>query len=123
MLATNNMRHRYILIGILCIAAFLRLWHIESVPPSISWDEAAFGYNAWSVLKTGKDEYGKTYPLLFESFGEYKLPGMVYTVALSEALFGLNEFGIRFPSALFGTLTVLVLYLLTKEYIKKQSAV
>lgn len=122
MLTTNNMRDRYILIGILCIAAFLRLWHIESVPPSISWDEAAFGYNAWSVLKTGKDEYGKTYPLLFESFGEYKLPGMVYTVALSEALFGLNEFGIRFPSALFGTLTVLVLYLLTKEYIKKQSA-
>lgn len=117
------MKQKYILISIMVIAALLRLWNISIVPPSISWDEAAFGYNAWSILNTGKDEYGRSFPLLFESFGEYKLPGMVYTVAVSEALFGLTEFAIRFPSAVFGIMTVVVLYFLTNEYIRKPSPV
>ncbi len=93
----------------------LCLWHLGGTPPSLTWDEAAWGYNAYSILKTGRDEYGNFLPLILKSFGDYK-PGLyVYLVALSEAIFGLNEFVVRLPSALFGSLGIFLLYLVVKE--------
>ncbi len=114
--------HRLILLTVLFLAATLRFVWLDRVPPSLSWDEVSIGYNAWSILKTGKDEYGTPHPLLFRSFEDYKLPGMVYSVALSEKVFGLNEWGVRFPSALFGTLTVLFFYFLVKILLKNFKA-
>lgn len=114
------MKHTYtILLGIFIVAAFFRFWQISALPPSISWDEAAIGYNAWSILTTGKDEYGTPYPFLFKSFDDYKLPGMIYVTAFSEAVFGLTEFGVRFPSAMFGMGIVIVLYFLGTELFSK----
>ena len=52
------------LILILALAAFLRFYKIGQVPPSLNWDEVAIGYNAYSILKTGKDEWGVPFPLL-----------------------------------------------------------
>ena len=72
------------------LALFLRLWRISDFPPALSWDEAAIGYNAYSILETGKDEYGESYPILFKSFNDYKLPGYIYLTTISEKLFGLN---------------------------------
>lgn len=104
-----------VLICIFLLAIFLRFFQLSDVPPSLSWDEVAIGYNAWSILKTGKDEYGVSFPMLFRSFDDSKLPGMIYTTVVSEAIFGLNEFGVRFPSAFFGVLTVIVCYFILKE--------
>lgn len=109
------MRDKLILISILFLGSFLRFFWLDKIPPSLSWDEVAIGYNAWSILATGKDEYGQSLPLLFRSFDDYKLPGMVYITALSEKIFGLNEWGVRFPSAFLGILTVLVFYFLLRE--------
>jgi 4-amino-4-deoxy-L-arabinose transferase-like glycosyltransferase len=100
---------------ILFLAFFLRFYQISSNPPGLYWDEASIGYNAYSILKTGKDESGEFLPIVFKSFGDYKQPLYFYLTSLSMAIFGLNEFAIRFPSAFFGTLTVLLLYFLTKE--------
>ncbi len=100
---------------ILCVASFLRLWHLSSVPPHLTSDEAALGYNAYSIMKTGRDEYGKLLPLIFKSFGDYK-PGLyVYTAIPFIKLFGLNEFSVRLPSALSGIATVAILYLLVRD--------
>ena len=70
------------IIVILLIAAFLRFYKLDSYPVSISWDEAAIGYNAYSIAQTGKDEYGQKFPVLFRSFNDYKLPGYIYLDAL-----------------------------------------
>lgn len=105
---------------IISLAIFLRFWQLSEVPPSLSHDEVAIGYNAYSVLRTGKDEYGNFMPLLFRSFDDYKLPGMVYSTAVSVGIFGLNEFGVRFPSAFFGVLSVIFFYLILKESLSKQ---
>jgi len=112
------LRNSFFLILIILIAGILRFYDLAGTPPSLSHDEVAIGYNAYSILKTGRDEYGLILPLLFRSFDDYKLSGMVYISIPSVAIFGLNEIGVRFPSALLGTLTVLVFYFLVKELIK-----
>jgi 4-amino-4-deoxy-L-arabinose transferase-like glycosyltransferase len=106
------------ILGILILAALLRFYKLGGIPPSLDWDEASIGYNAYSLLKTGKDEYGNSWPLSIRSFNDYKPPAYVYLTIPSVYIFGLNEFSVRFPSALAGTLTVLITYLLVKELFK-----
>lgn len=106
---------QYSLFAILVIAAILRLWNLGNIPPHLTSDEAALGYNAYSVLKTGRDEYGELLPIIFKSFGDYK-PGLyVYTAIPSIAVFGLNEFATRLPGAISGIIAVYLLYLVVKE--------
>lgn len=110
-------KNRFLILAlIITILGFLlRLWYLGSVPPSLNWDEAALGYNAYSILKTGRDEYGKFLPLILKSFGDYKPAFYVYLVTLSELFFGLNEFAIRLPSALLGSLGIFLIFLVVKE--------
>ncbi|MCX6816757.1 MAG: glycosyltransferase family 39 protein [Candidatus Beckwithbacteria bacterium] len=104
------------IVAVLILAAILRFYHLGSNPPSPYWEEAAIGYDAYSVLKTGKDFHGNAWPLVaFESFGDYKPSLYFYATVPSIAVFGLNTFAVRFPSALFGTLTVLLVYFLVKD--------
>ena len=101
------------LISILILAAVLRFYQLGVNPPSPYWEEAAIGFDAYSILKTGRDFHGNPWPLAaFESFGDWKPSLYFYTAVPAVALFGLNTFAVRFPSALFGTLTVLLIYLL-----------
>ena len=103
------------LIIILILAAFLRFYQLNQNPPSLNWDEVSHGYNAYSILKTGTDEWGVRWPLIFRAYGDYKLPVYIYVTALSEAIFGVNGFAVRFPSALAGVLSVLLTYFLVKK--------
>lgn len=116
------MRITVILTVILLVGFFLRFYHLSDFPASLSHDEVAIGYNAYSVLHTGNDEYGTSFPLLFRSFDDYKPSGMIYITAFSIALFGLNEFGVRFPSALLGTLSILAFYFLVKEIMREKKS-
>lgn len=101
------------IISFLFILSFgLRIYKLGVVPPSLDWDEAAIGYNAYSLLKTGKDEYGSFLPIVFRSFDDYKPPVLFYLTVPAVAIFGLNDFAVRFPSALLGALTVVATYFL-----------
>ncbi len=118
------MKEKLFLLFIVFIALILRFWNLSSIPVSLSHDEVAIGYNAWSILQTGKDEFGTSYPILFRSFEDYKLPGYIYSTVISEKFFGLTPFGVRFPSAILGALTVAALYFLVKElFVDKNSKV
>lgn len=106
---------KYLLILIIIIAAFLRFFQLGTNPPSLTWDEVAWGYNAYTIGIDGRDEFGKLLPYdFFESFGDFKPPVYTYLTIIPVWLFGLNEFAVRFASAFFGTLTVLVTYFLVK---------
>lgn len=109
-----------LLLGAIVLAAlFFRTVHLGTNPPAISWDEASIGYNAYTIATTGRDEHGKFLPLAaFAAFGDYKPPVPIYLTVPFVALFGLNETSVRLPSALSGTLTVLVLFLLVMELFK-----
>lgn len=114
------MKKKIILILALVIGAFLRLYSLGDVPNGLTWDEAAIGYNAYSLIKTGHDEHGAFLPLIFKSFGDFKPGAYIYLTIPSVAIFGLNEFAVRFPSALFGILSIYGVYLLVKELFKNE---
>lgn len=115
-----SIKIRILLVFIVGVAFCLRVYNVWDNPPALSWDEVSIGYNAYSILKTGKDEHGRFLPLdAFIAYGDYKPPFAIYATVPFIALFGLNEFAVRFPSVLFGTLTVLVTYFLVKELFKK----
>lgn len=103
-----------ILLFIITLAFFLRFYKINEIPPSLNWDEVSIGYNAYSILKTGRDEWGQFMPIHFKSYGEYKLPTQVYFSIPGIAFFGLNELGVRITPVVYGTLTVLVLFFLAR---------
>ncbi len=106
-----------ILLGLIVfLALFLRLYKLGEVPPSLYWDEASLGYNAYSISQTLRDEHGELLPVTrFIAFGDYKPPGYIYAAAASIKFLGLTEFAVRFPSALAGTLLVLLTYFLAVE--------
>ncbi len=115
------MRKKIIFILILALAIGLRFWNLAKVPPSPDWDEAAIGWNAYSIWKTGKDEYGVKFPLTFRSFDDYKPPLYFYLTIPSIIVFGVNLFAVRLPSAVFGVIGVIGVYFLIKLLFKKEN--
>lgn len=106
---------KIILAIVVLIAAFLRFYQLGVNPPSLTWDEVAWGYNAYSIGVDGRDEFGRLLPYDYlESFGDFKPPMYAYLSVIPVKIFGLNEFATRFASAFFVTLTVLITYFLVK---------
>lgn len=113
-------KKHFLLLLILLLAVFLRFWQLGQNPPSLNWDEVSIGYNAYSILQTGKDEYGNFLPFIFRSLDDYKQPVYPYLAVVSEYFFGITPFAVRLPSALLGSLTVIVIYFLVKELINNK---
>lgn len=113
------MKKIYLIVFLFILIVFslsLRVYKLGSMPSGLFPDEASFGYNAYSVLKTGKDEHGASYPLMFKAFGDQKLPAYVYSLIPSIKIFGLNNFAVRLPSAVAGTLITLAIFFLLLEF-------
>ena len=116
------MKNSSILFGIIIFfAAWFRLTNLTSNPPSLSWDEASIGYNAYTILTKGTDEHGVRFPLgAFAAFGDYKPSLPIYLTVPFIAVFGLSDLAVRLPSSIFGILTVLLIYFLVKELFSNQ---
>src|SRR4030067_1142826 len=109
------LRKNLLIILIALTAAVLRFSAIDRMPSALNWDEISHGFNAYSILQTGKDEWGFTLPTIFRAYGDYKLPVYIYLTVVSELFLGLNAFAVRLPSVLAGIGTVVFTYLLVKE--------
>ncbi len=108
------------LLLILLLAAGLRLYNLSGVPSSVDWDEAAHGYNAYSIMLTGRDEYSAPFPVVLKSFGDYKPALYTYLTMPAIAFFDLNAFSVRLPSALIGILAVFLTFLFVMELFKNE---
>lgn len=93
---------------------FIRLYQLGSVPNGLTVDEADMAYNAYSILKTGKDVYNRSFPLFFQSLDDYKPPFPIYSTIPSIYFLGLSEFSIRLTPAILGALTPLLALFLFK---------
>lgn len=105
-------REWIIIAGCIVLAVVLRFWQLGNIPEGFHSDEAAYGYNAYSILKTGKDEYGKAFPLVLRSYGDYKAAVDSYLAIPFIYVGGLHEWAVRAPSAVFGILFILLTYAL-----------
>ena len=110
-----------LLVFVLILTVFLRLWRISDVPPSLFADELDVGYQAYSILKTGRDYYGNFMPIHFHSLAEWRTPLYLYSAVPTVMLFGISPLGVRLPAAIFGILSVFIFYLLVKQITNHQS--
>lgn len=102
------------------VACVLRSVFLSTVPPGVNRDEASIGYTAYSLGSTGKDEYGRTLPISFESFGDWKMPLYIYLEVPIVHFFGMNEATVRIPSVLAGTLGVFFITFLSFALFQSQ---
>lgn len=113
---------KILLFLVFALGFLLRFVDVGNNPASLNWDEVSHGYNAYSVLKTGEDEWGQFLPLTnFRAYGDYPLPLNLYLTAPFVYFLGLTEFSIRLPHVLLGSLIVLatffLVYGLRKNYL------
>lgn len=111
-----------LLLAIVILSFLLRFYKVSEDPPSLNWDETSIAYNAYSILKTGKDEWNQSFPVHFKSYGEYKLPIQIYLSIPGIYIFGLNEQGVRITPIVYGTLTVLVMFFLGRALFASELA-
>lgn len=104
------------LIFIIFLGAFLRFYHLDSIPRGINDDEASHGYNAYSLLLTGKDEWGKSYPIFFRESGNYASPLYTYLTIIPIKFIGFSIFSTRYVSALSGVLLIFLTYLTVYKF-------
>lgn len=109
----SNKKLNVVVLGLILIASlFWRVYKNDQIPAGFFCDEASIGYNAYSLTTTGADEYGRRWPFFFQAFGDYRNPVPIYANIPSVAVFGLNEFSVRFTTALAGALGIGTAYLL-----------
>ena len=111
---------KIILIVCIFLSIFFNFYKQNDVPGCLNADEAAFGYNAYSILKTGRDEFGAFLPLRLQSFNDFKLPLYSYLSIPFIAFGGLDIFSTRLLNKLIGILFVPLVYLVVYEISKKK---
>ncbi|MBI4058546.1 glycosyltransferase family 39 protein [Candidatus Gottesmanbacteria bacterium] len=114
-------RTTYLLVILLFLSLFLRIYRIADIPPATYLDEMDNAFNAHSLLLTGKDAHGIPWPLQFQSLGDYKPPLPVYLLVPSIKLFGLNTFAIRLPSSLLSAVGVVGVFLLVRRLLGEKA--
>jgi 4-amino-4-deoxy-L-arabinose transferase-like glycosyltransferase len=103
------------IVFILLLSAILRTVDLTGVPNGFHADEASIGYDAFSMLETGRDQYGEFLPLFSRSFGDYDESLYRFLTIPFVGLLGLTEFATRLPAALAGILTIWVFFCLVRE--------
>ena len=102
-------RRTLILLALVSLLAFcLRLYRLDEIPPGLHHDEALNGIEARDLLRSGNR------PIYIGS-GFNGEPLLEYSMMLSEAAFGQTAFAVRLPAALYGVLTMPVVFLLVLE--------
>jgi len=107
-----SIRQVGILGAILLLSLLVRLYKLDTIPFGLNIDEASMGYNAYSLLQTGKDRYGEAFPVIFRSFGSFQAPLYTYFTVPAIFLFGANIFAVHLVSALSGFIVVCATFLI-----------
>src|SRR5579883_348793 len=83
-------------------AIVLRTVVLDRVPAGFNQDEACNGYDAYSLLRTGRDQHGNFLPVAIQAFNDYRMPLFDYSLTLPVAVFGLHPAAVRLGAALWG---------------------
>ena len=101
--------------ALILLGVMLRLLFLEELPYGLNQDEASAGYDAWALLRSGMDRNGKSWPVLFVSWGSGQNVLMSYLAMPWIAVLGLRPLSIRLPNALAGCATIFVFWRLARR--------
>lgn len=106
-----------VLVAFYIISFLLFTFRITDVPPGINGDEAAIGYNAALVARTGFDQSGRFLPLFVSAFDltDWKQPITFYSTVLAFKIFGPSYFLLRAVSVIFILISSFIIFLLLKQ--------
>lgn len=107
-----------LLILLVVIGLFIRIYNLTNIPKGFHDDELDAGFIGRYILLWGKDIKGNQWPFYYDKLGDFRPTGIFYLSGISTFLFGVNEFAVRFPAALFGSLTVIAIFMLARELFK-----
>lgn len=108
-----------ILTLIFLLALFLRIYRLDTVPSGFHQDEVVNSYVGKFILTNGTDLYGNRLPFLyFDKWGDFPPVLPMYFIGLGSLIFGNTVFGARIITAIFGTVTVLIIFFWAKKVFK-----
>lgn len=97
---------------VVVIGVSLYLFKLTSSPAGFFVDESSVAYNAYTISQSGQDEFGNSWPLFFQAFGDYKNPVYIYLLATIFKITGPSILVARLLSALCVSAAVVLLGLL-----------
>ena len=107
---TVTRRHLPLLfVLVLLCGAFVYCFRVTSNPAGFFVDESSVAYNAYTISQNGRDEFGHSWPLFFQAFGDFKNPVHIYLLALLFKLTGPSILTARLLSATAGVITAALL--------------
>ncbi len=109
------LKSHFLLVLLVVLVTFGHFYKLGQVPKILNPDEASIAYNALLLKETGKDEWGKTWPLVLEAFGDQKLIGYPALVVIAFHFFGYADWVVKLPSLLAGSCLVILAYVLQKQ--------
>ncbi len=109
------MKNIVILLLIIFIGAFLRIYGILEYPIQLGHDEISQLYDAISIAETGKDVYGNYMPTMFISVNDFKSPFYTYSTSLVYLLVGNHEWIIKVPGIIFSILIIPAVFFFIKK--------
>ncbi len=78
------------------------------------------GYQAYSLLKTGRDYFAHPLPLFVQSFADFRTPILIYSAVPLIKAFGLSAFSVRFVSLIWGILAIPLIFIVTRRLLPAQ---
>lgn len=107
---------KYLLSILLILLLIVRIIDLSRVPNGFYWDEMDNTYQAYSLLKTGKDLFGNPMPVLLHAFADYKPSLYIYATVPFVKVLGLTQVSAKATAVLFGIISILTLiYIVGKE--------
>ncbi len=100
---------------LLLLGCLIRLIGNTELPGGLNQDEASAGYDAFSLLQSGVDRNGNSFPMYFVAWGSGQNVLYSYLSMPFIASLGLNVFSVRLLASLAGMLTLFIFYLLCKK--------
>ena len=101
-----------VVVAALMAGVGLRVVGLDRVPPGLYADEACNGYDAYSILLTGRDHHGNFLPLVFQGFNDNRMPLFDYSLVPLIGAFGLSPGVVRLGAALWGTADLVAIVIL-----------
>lgn len=113
----NSVAKKIILILTIIFAFFIRVCQLDTLPPALYYDELDASFQARTFNENHTDYYGHKFSFAFQSFGDYRTPLHIYSIALVQNFIHNPDISARLPSVIYGVISVYLIYLITGSII------